>query len=262
MSQNKALTTLESSLALIGVDAGAAYWPSVMATTEDAHQLTKAILALALHTLEREREAGSELPDVKIADTETGELTMNPAYEVMLRERALTYLQTMGMEGEASTFEILAEIEARSLYMWGEQPWESLSQFVRNLGTDKSPAYASVWERMATHVLPVLQVKKVAGVKEIMDLIVGGGKSNLSFLLPELMQAADEGDKAKLKTILADARLPRSEWWEKYKGEKVRVPPASAVLRHSNPEWELTIRMNDAQKRVVLSRLGPRIEYE
>ena len=267
MTEESKALTIWANLALIGIDE-AEYWPSVLPTTEGAHQLTRAVIALAFHILEQEREAGSELPSVEIADPRTGEIGMNPAYEVMLRERALTYLQTMEMEGSASTFEILAEIEARGLYMWAEQPWESLSQFVRNLGEDRSPTYASVWERMATRVLPALQAEKVAGVQEIMDIIIKGGKSNLGLLLPELLQAAEAGDGETLREILADAKLPRSEWWSKWKGDKTRIPAAKATLTrevaldNTNLEWRLVITMSEAQKHVIMNRLGQRVEYE
>ena len=261
MTEESKTLVAKRSLALIDVGE-IEYWPSVLPTTEGAHSLTQAMLALAFHMLEKEREGGSELPDVEIVDPETGELAMNLSYEAMLRERALIYLQTIGAEGEASTFELLAEIEARSLYMWSDQPWESLSQFVRNLGDGRSSTYASVWERMATRVLPALQAEKVAGVQEIMEIIIQGGKSNLGLLLPELLQAAEDGDADAMRQILADAREPRSAWWDKYKGDKTRVPPAKAELTYVNPEWRLVITMNDAQKRVVLNRLGARVKYE
>lgn len=265
---NKALTA-KKSLALIGVEAGAEYWPSVLATTEGAHQLTGAILALAFHALEQEREGGSELPPVEIANRKTGEVGMNSAYELMLRERALVYLQTMGVESEAATFELLAEIEARQLHMWSEEPWESLSQFVRSLGEGRSSTYASVWERMASRILPALQVEEFVGVREIMDIIVAGKKSNLYHLLPNMLAVLDDpkmdqqAKGSQVNEMLTDAKnLERSEIWAKYKDDKT-IPSANAVLRQISPTmYTLTIAMDWSQKRVILNRLGQRVKYE
>lgn len=264
--RNKTLATTNKSLALIGVDE-VEYWPTVLASAEGAHQLTNAVVALAFHALEQERKGGSELPDVEVANPGTGEIGMNPAYELMLRERALVYLQTMGTESEASKFEILAEIEARQLYVWGEEPWESLAQFVRSLGEGRSPTYASVWERMAARVLPALQVEKTVGVQQIMDIIVEGKKSNLYHLLPNMLAVIDDTEmdqQAKdnqMSEMLTDAKnLERGELWAKYKDGET-VPPAKAVLTYTNPGWQLVITMSEAQKRIVLNRLGQRVKY-
>ena len=54
------------ALALIGV-AEAEWWPTVRATADGAHKMTEAIVTLAYHALEEERD-GSDIPPLMIGE--------------------------------------------------------------------------------------------------------------------------------------------------------------------------------------------------
>jgi len=258
----------QDKLALLGLEqAGAEWWPSIRATAEGAHSLTQAIVTMAHHALEEERREGSEIPPltVKQRDPETGEMkdVLNLAYEAVLRERALYYLQSLKLEADASTLEILADIFQRQLYMHHPDQWGSLADFLRNMAAGKSASYQSVVERLVTIIIPFLQVEKLATVREMMELITEGGMSNLYHLLPELVSAA-EGDNAEaMAELLNDAKsLGRSEIFDKYKRDSLRILPARSTLTQTNPGWQLIIEMTEAQKSIILNRLGRRIAYE
>jgi hypothetical protein len=254
------------ALALIGVKE-AEWWPTVRATPEGAHRLTEAIVTMAYHVLEEERREGSDIPPltVKQVDPETGELVdlLNLAYEAVLRERALTYLQSLKLEADAASLEILADVFERQLYLHHPDQWQSLREFVRGLTVDKSDSYQAIIGGFVETVLPALQVNKLATVPEMMGLITDGRLSNLYHLKSEMTQAAQDNDTEALAELLDAAKtMTRSEIDEKYKVGKTRIPPAQAVLMHTNPGWELVITMTDAQKAVILNRLGRRIKYD
>jgi hypothetical protein len=216
----------DKELALIGVTE-VEWWPTVRATVEGAHKLTEAVVTVAYRDLEHERESGSDIPPlfVKQVDPDTGEPTekVNQEYEAVLRVRAVTYLQSMKLESEASMLELLADIFDRQLYLY--LGWDSLAQLLRSMAEGKSDSYQSIVERLVTVVLPFLQVEELVPISEMMSLITDGG-------------------------FLARYRPGKG------------IPPAKATLRHTNPGWELLITMNDAQKGVILNALGRRIDYE
>ena len=82
-------------------------------------------------------------------------------------------------------------------------------------------------------------------------------------LLPNMLAAVEDNDRDSLAELLTDAKaLRRSELFDKYKRDKMRISPAKAALTHTNPGWELIITMTESQKGVILQRLGRRISYE
>lgn len=245
----------DKALALLGVSQPE-YELSVCASATGAHRLTEAIVTMAYHALEEER-SGSDIPPLMIGGK------LNLAYEAVLRERALYYLQSLKLEADASTVEILSDIFDRQLYMHHPDQWGSLAEFLKNMAAGKSASYQSVVERLVTVILPFLQVEELCSVREMMELITEGGMSNVYHLLPNLTAAVEAGNSEAMATLLTDARsLRRSEIWDKYKRGKMRVEPAKAILTHTNPGWQLVIEMDEAQKGIVLNRLGRRISYE
>jgi len=243
-------------LALIGVS-DVEWWPSVCATADGAHKLTEAIVTMAYHALEEERKDGSDIPPLMIGKK------LNLAYEAVLRERALYYLQSLKLEADASTVEILADIFDRQLYMHHPDQWGSLAEFLKNMAAGKSASYQSVVERLVAVILPFLHVEELCAVREMMELITEGGMSNLYHLLPEMTAAVESADRETMAELLTDAKaLGRSEIFEKYKQDSMRIEPAKAILTHTNPGWQLIITMTEAQKGVILNRLGRRISYE
>jgi hypothetical protein len=259
------MTSANKALTLIGPDAVGKWRPTICATVDDAQQLALSVLILAFNDIEAERRSGSEIPPahIKKVDPETGEIQdmPNPAFEMLVEERALYYLQSIGYAAEAAEVAIIADIRERELYKHHPDGWEALSQFLRSISAGKSQFYYSTVERLVGVVLPFIQVEQVTGTGEIMDIIVKGGKSALLHLTPELVHAVEGRDVDQVKEILHDAKtLGRSEWYPKYKDHST-IPPAQAQLRHTNPGWELIITMTDAQKEIILKRLSTKIEY-
>ena len=264
----------DKALALIGVS-DVEWWPSVCATADGAHKLTEAIVTMAYHALEEERKSGSDIPPLMIGKK------LNLAYEAVLRERALYYLQSLKLEADASIVEILSDIFQRQLYMHHPDQWRSLAEFLKNMAAGKSASYQSVIERLVTVILPFLQVEELCSIQQMMELITEGGMSNLYHLLPNLTMAVEGGDRETMEELLRDAKsLGRQEIFNKYK--KTRIPSAYATLGLHNPgplhvtmeekvaflprrdgqKWQLVIEMTEAQKGVILNRLGRRISYE
>lgn len=235
----------------------AEWMPSVVASAGGAHRLTKALVAVAHWTLREERDEGSDVPEEIAADGE-----LNPAYEIILRERALSYLETLQLEAEASTVEILAEICQRGLWLHHPSGWSSLAEFLRGMGEGHSDSYRSIVGRFVSVVLPYLEQKEIMSIREVMELITGGGFSRIYGILAYLQAAVEDGDRTTVENMMMDAGTHSKRELRKKYARARHVRPARAKLEKVGPVWVLTIRMNDRQRRLIMNRLGDRIDTD
>jgi hypothetical protein len=231
--------------------------PGRVLTEADAQRLTVYLVAKAEKEIKEEREQHrADYPKVG-----------TPAYEACVAELAYRLAENWVGAGNASKLQLVDWIERESLYMHHPRQWETLEQMLLDIADNvTSQSGHSVYTRLAKEVLPFLRQHEIADAVDIMGILMEpeGGKSKLYHALPWLSEAIRRGKRRVVRAIMEDVKdkgTSRKQLRQRW-SPKVPIPPAPAELRGNGyGMWELVIHMSNEQKRLILSRLRDRVEY-